>query len=364
MNIEELETPAVVVDLDILEANLVRVADYARGHGLLLRPHTKTHKIPAIARMQIASGCHGLTVAKSTEAEVMAGAGLDNILVAYPILVPEKARRLASLAVSTRILVAIDSLLAAQVLSEAAQAAGSSIGLLVELDVGMRRCGLGSPEEALTLTQKIVALPHVSFEGLNFYPGQIHVAPAEQERPLLEVEKKVRAVVDLLAANGLQCKIVSGGSTPTLYQSHLVPSMTEIRPGTYVFNDRNTVEMKACSLKDCALRVLVTVVSDAVEGRAMVDGGSKTFSGDHLAVSSGKGFGYVVDDPAIYFEAMSEEHGHLDISKAHARPRVGQRLSIIPNHVCACVNMHDRIWRHRKGVVEGCWEVAGRGKLL
>lgn len=363
MRIEELETPALVVDLDILEANIARVAAYARDHGLLVRPHTKTHKIPAIAQMQVKSGCHGITVAKSTEAEVMAEAGLDNILVAYPILAPEKAARLAELARSKRILVATDSLLSAQVLSDAAASARSTIGLLVELDVGLRRCGVSSPEEALSLAKQVVRLPHLRFDGLNFYPGHIHIPPSEQEGPLLEVERKVKATVQLLAAHGLTCEIVSGGSTPSLYQSHLVPSMTEIRPGTYVFNDRNTVKMKACSLSDCALRVMVTVVSNAVAGRAMIDGGSKTFSGDHLVAGLGDGFGYVTEDPSIHFEAMSEEHGHLDLAAAGKRLQVGERLSIIPNHVCACVNMHDRIWRHRSGVVEGWWEVAGRGKV-
>lgn len=363
MKIEELETPALVVDLDILEANIARVAAYAREHRLLVRPHTKTHKIPAIARMQVDSGCPGITVAKSTEAEVMAWAGLDNILVAYPILAPEKAARLAELAHSKRILVATDSLFSAQVLSEAATAAGTTIGLLVELDVGMKRCGVGSPEDALALAKQIATLPHLRFDGLNFYPGQIHVPPSEQEGPLLEVEKKVKATVHLLAAHGLKCEIVSGGSTPTLYQSHLLPSMTEIRPGTYVFNDRNTVEMKACSLSDCALRVMVTVVSNAVAGRAMIDGGSKTFSGDHLVAGLGNGFGYVTEDPSIRFEAMSEEHGHLNLAGSGKKLQVGERLSIIPNHVCACVNMHDRIWRHCNGVVEGSWEVAGRGKV-
>lgn len=364
MKIEELETPAVVVDMDILEANLARVVDYARSHGLRLRPHTKTHKIPAIAKMQVKAGCHGITVAKSTEAEVMAGAGLDDILVAYPILVPEKAKRLAALAVTHRILVAIDSLMAAQVLSEAASAASSTIGLLIELDVGMRRCGIGSPEDVAELAKQIARLPHVRFEGLNFFPGQLHIPPAKQKEPLLEVEKKVKTVIDLLTANGLKPGIVSGGSTPTLFQSHFVPSMTEIRPGTYVFNDVNTLKINACSLEECALRVIVTVVSTAVEGRAMVDGGSKTFSGDHLVHGLGEGFGYVVEDPAIQFVGMSEEHGHLDVTKARKRPLLGSRLSIIPNHVCPCVNMHDRIWYHRKGVVEGSWEVAGRGKLL
>lgn len=364
MTIDELETPAVVVDLDVVEANLSRVAEYARHHNLGLRPHTKTHKTPAIAQMQVRSGAHGVTVAKVGEAEVMAAGGLDNLLLAYPVFGTKKLEKLAALATGRKITVAVDSVVTAEAISQAAQAAGATIDLLVELDVGMRRCGVASPEAAASLATAIDKLPGVRFAGLNLYPGHIWAAPGEQSAPLREVGDKLAAVLEVLSQHGLQCEVVSGGSTPTALQSHLVGGLTEIRPGTYVFNDRNTMGVGACSLTDCALRVIVTVVSDAVAGRAIVDGGSKTFSSDRWASGTKEGFGYVVEDPQILFEAMSEEHGHLNVSGCEKRLRVSDRLSIIPNHVCACVNLHDRLWYHRKGVVEGFWEVAARGRVV
>lgn len=364
MTFDQLETPAVVVDLDILEANIARLAAYTQNHGLRLRPHTKTHKIPKIARMQAQAGAQGITVAKSQEAEVMANAGLDGILLAYPIFGEQKLRRLATLASKTSISIAIDSGVTAAAISEAAQAVGSKIDVLVEIDVGMRRCGVASATEVEDLAKTIDLLPGVSFAGLNLYPGHIWAPPADQLAPLREVAEKLAEILDRLYRSGFDCKVVSGGSTPTALQSHFVAGLTEIRPGTYVFNDRNTVGVGACSPSDCALRVLVTVVSNAVPGRAIIDGGSKTFSSDRWLSGTKEGFGSVVEYPEAVFEGMSEEHGHLNVSVCDQQPRIGERLSIIPNHVCACVNLHNRIWYHRNGEVEGFWEVAGRGCVV
>lgn len=222
VNIDQLETPAVVVNLDILEANIAKLAEYTRDRGLRLRPHTKTHKIPKIARMQVEAGAHGITVAKSQEAEVMATAGLDGILLAYPIFGEMKLRRLATLASKTSITIAIDSEVTAAAISEAAQAADSNIDLLVELDVGMRRCGVASAKEVEDLAKAIDILPGVSFAGLNLYPGHIWAPPAEQPAPLREVAEKLADVLDRLYRSGFECKVVSGGSTPTALQSHLV----------------------------------------------------------------------------------------------------------------------------------------------
>jgi D-serine deaminase-like pyridoxal phosphate-dependent protein len=364
VHITELETPAVVVDLDVLNSNLNRLGAYAKQHGLKLRPHTKTHKIPAIARMQIDSGSHGITVAKSGEAVVMAAGGLDNILVAYPVFGREKWERLAALARDKKISIAVDSTVTARAISNAAQKAGSTIHLLAEIDVGMRRCGVSSPEEAAVLAAEVQKLPNVHFAGITFYPGHIWHQPEHQAAALAALGERVGVVLNRLSSMGVACETISGGSTPTAYSSHLVPHINEIRPGTYVFNDRNTLGLGACDLADCALRVIVTVVSTAVPGRAIIDGGSKTFASDRWASGDGKGFGYIVEDPSTQFESMSEEHGHLDISNAGRSYKIGDNLTVIPNHVCACVNMHDRIWYHRNGIVEGCWQVEGRGKIV
>jgi D-serine deaminase-like pyridoxal phosphate-dependent protein len=203
----------------------------------------------------------------------------------------------------------------------------------------------------------------LEFRGVSLYPGHIWLPPAEQAPALKLVAEKLSDVLGVLSEAGVACEVVSGGSTPTAFQSHLVPGLTEIRPGTYIFNDRNTMDVGACTLAQCALTVQVTVVSNAVPGRAIVDGGSKTFSGDRLLSGAKADFGYVMNHPSIHFFAMSEEHGHLDVSESSYRPMVGDRLTIVPNHVCACVNMHQQIYHQRSGIVEGCWTVAARGQV-
>jgi D-serine deaminase-like pyridoxal phosphate-dependent protein len=363
MRIEDLDTPALVVDLDILRQNLRRMADYCRQYGLRLRPHTKTHKIPEVARWQMEAGAVGITVAKVGEAEVMASAGLDDILIAYPVVGDAKLERLMALAAEKRMTVALDSPEALDGTANAAERAGMCVGLLVECDLGMGRCGVQTPEEVIRLAQLAESRPGVHFEGILFYPGHIRTSP-ERQLPLLQsMNEKLQSLLDALAKAGLACGVVSGGSTPAAFNSHLLPGMNEIRPGTYVFNDRNTMELGACDLADCALRVLVTVVSTAVPGKAMVDGGSKTFSSDRLLNGTKEGFGWVVEEPGIQFASMTEEHGHLDVSQSERRLRVGDRLSIIPNHVCTCVNLHERIYFHRQGDILDELEIAGRGKL-
>ena len=272
-------------------------------------------------------------------------------------------QRVAELARAKQITVAVDSIGTAEALSAAAHSVGSTVNLLVENDVGMRRCGVPSPEAAFELAAGISKLPGVRFAGITFYPGHIWLAPQEQAGAIQAVAEHISAVIERLGHGGFECKIVSGGSTPSAYNSHLFPMLTEIRPGTYVFNDRNTLGVGGCELSDCALRVLVTVVSTAVPGRAILDGGSKTFSMDRWFSGTREGHGLIPEAPGALFETMSEEHGHLDITHAERAFRVGDQVTVIPNHVCACVNLHNRIWFHRQGNVEGTWEVAGRGKV-
>ena len=363
MRIEDLDTPAVIVDLDIMERNLNSLADYCRQNQLALRPHTKTHKTPQIAKMQIESGCHGITVAKVSEAEVMAGSGIDDILIAYPVVGQSKLERLTKLAQCIKTTVSLDSLEAAKATSEAARQAGCQIQILVEFDVGMHRCGFQSISEWLSLAREVDRLPNLQFSGLMFYPGHIWDPPDQQFIALDRLSTTIDEIRHGIEKAGLTMETVSGGSTPTAYNSHRVRGLTEIRAGTYVFYDMNEFNAGICQLSQCALRVLVTVVSHAVEGRVMIDGGSKTFSGDRLISGDRLGFGRVTEYPDIQFTSMSEEHGHLDISRANHRPRTGDKLTVIPNHVCTCVNMHDQIYYHRDGIIEEVWAVEGRGKI-
>jgi D-serine deaminase-like pyridoxal phosphate-dependent protein len=355
---QDLDTPALIVDLDIMERNLRRVQDYCTAHGLGLRPHTKTHKSILIARQQLGLGAAGLTVAKPGEAEVMLGAEPRDLLVAFPVIGAPKLRRLAAVAAITRVTIALDSLAAAEQLSKAAESTGARFGVLVEIDVGLARVGV-APAEALALTRAIQTLPGLDWRGLTFYPGHIKDQNAEK---LGALSQTVGAVVSEFIAAGLKPEIVSGGSTPALYHSHEIEGLTEIRPGTYVFNDLNTVASGACNLEDCAASVVVTVVSHAGSDRMIVDGGSKTFSSDRLS-SGGPGHGRVMEAPGAVFHKMNEEHGFIDLSRAERAFQIGEKVRIIPNHICVAVNLHEYVYGVRGGKVEEVWNVEARGKL-
>ncbi len=363
MHFREVSTPALTIDLDVLERNLDRMADLCRRQGLGLRPHTKTHKTPQVARMQVGRGAVGLTVAKVGEAEVMADAGLDDILVAFPVLGAEKLRRLAEIASTRRILLSLDAETTAQEVSRAATAQGVTIGVLVEFDVGFHRCGLEPGPACVELANKIARLPGLEFRGLMTYFGNVWGSADDRRAEAAKVAERVKEVLEAFQEVGIPVEIVSGGSTPSAEFAHLVPGLTEIRPGTYVYNDMNTYYQGACRLEDCAARVVATVVSTAVPGRAIIDAGSKTLSSDALGSGAKSGYGYAVEAPDAPLVKLNEEHGHLDITKSSHRFFVGEVLTVIPNHVCTCVNMHDEVFTLRNGEVQDCWRVAARGKI-
>ncbi len=371
MRIDELDTPALLIDLDRVERNVKKLADYCRRHTLRLRPHTKTHKLPELARMQVENGAWGVTVAKVGEAEVMAQGGLANILIAYPVLGADKTERVAALARSCAVTVALDSRESADALSAAAHAAGITLDILVEVDTGFHRCGVpaaGPPgrdgaAEVVRLARAVAALPGLRFAGLLFYPGHIQMEPAQQAPALQQQNELLEQTVAALEGQGLPCEIVSGGSTPTRFNSHLMPRLTEIRPGTYIFNDRNTVHLKAAEPDECALSVLVTVASAAVQRQIIVDGGSKTFSSDRHLGGPERGYGEILGRPDLLLTGLSEEHGHVAAPEGRGGIRVGDRLRVIMNHACACMHLHEHVYLHRGGEVVACYRVAGRGKL-
>jgi D-serine deaminase-like pyridoxal phosphate-dependent protein len=363
MHISEIDTPALVVDLEIFERNLARVADYARQHSLRLRPHTKTHKSVRIAGRQIAAGAAGLTVAKVSEAEVMLAAGPADLLVAFPIIGHTKLEHLTQVARRTQVTVALDSVFAARQLSDAARAAQVEIGVLAEVDAGLGRVGVSPGQPLVQLAQAIGKLPHLRFAGIAFYPGHIKSLDESGLRAMAQLSDFVRGILDDFRGAGIEIGIVSGGSTPTLFHSHEVHGLTEIRPGTYVFNDLNTIRSGACAMEDCAAAVLATVVSTARPGQMIIDGGSKTFSSDRLANTAEVTFGHVVEAPAARFHKMNEEHGFVDMSHETAEFRVGDRVRVIPNHICVAVNLHEKVYGVRGDSVEEVWTVDARGKL-
>ncbi len=363
MHVSEIDTPALVVDLDLCERNLRRVAAYAGEHGLRLRPHTKTHKSIRIGKRQLESGAAGLTVAKVSEAEVMLGAGPADMLLAYPIVGRAKLERLMEVARRTRVTVALDSAFAAGQLSEAAGAAQVEAGVLAEVDVGLGRVGVTPGEPLVELARSIRKLPHLAFEGIAFYPGHIKDLDEVGRRALTGLSALLHSILEDFRRAAISVGIVSGGSTPTLFHSHEIDGLTEIRPGTYVFNDINTVRSGGCAMEDCAAAILCTVVSTARPGQMILDGGSKTFSSDRLVNSAEVTFGHVVEAPGARFHKMNEEHGFVDVTNAGRQFAVGDRVRVIPNHICVAVNLHEQVYGLRGDVVEEIWKVDGRGKL-
>ncbi len=363
VRVSDLDTPAILIDLDIMERNLRKLADYGRQHDLRVRPHTKTHKIPALGRKQIELGAAGLTVAKVGEAEVMLSARPTDLLIAYPTVGARKLDRLMQVAKQTAVTMSLDSLVVAQQLSDAANAHGVEIGVLAEVDVGLGRVGVAPGDALLELIQGIARLPNLRFEGIAFYPGQIKSLDEEGREGLNKVARLLEQILNDLRHAGFNPRIVSGGSTPTLFHSHLLPGLNEVRPGTYIFNDRNTVLSGACTLDECAASIMVTVVSTAKAGQMIVDGGSKTFSSDRPTAGSEVSFGHVVEAPQAVFTKMNEEHGFVDLRKAGHRFDVGARVRIVPNHICVAMNLHECVYGIRGDVVEQTWRVEGRGKL-
>lgn len=356
---EEVRTPAALVDLDRVDANLARMQGYVDRHGLGLRPHIKTHKAHWLAAAQVRGGAIGVTVATPVEARRV-GAAAPEVLVAYPAL-GARAAAVASIASERPTLVALDSVAAVRALQAALAGAGATdpVGVLVEVDVGMRRCGVQDVASAVAIAR--ACGDGVVYRGVMFYPGHIRDRVTDQTGKLERLAADLAGFVRGLGDEGLEPEIVSGGSTPTAFRSHEVPHQTEVRPGTYVFNDRTTAALDACERDDCAYTILATVVSTAVPGQAVVDAGSKALSSDPLRADGGGGFGELLDRPEVVVARLSEEHGILDLSGTDWRPQVGDRVRIVPNHVCVSVNLQPRVHGVRGGAVEREWAVEAAG---
>jgi D-serine deaminase-like pyridoxal phosphate-dependent protein len=358
LDLMAVETPVAVVDLARVRANAHRVVQYARGHGLRWRPHVKTHKSLGIARIQLEAGATGLTVATLHEAEVMSAVSRD-LLLAYPPVGRRKLDRLVRLPDEVRLSVALDSPEVLYPLAGAVREAGRSVRVLVELDVGLGRVGVPDPQDAARLAAEVTELDGVEFEGLLFYAGHIRSPGPEQDRDMATLGQTLERVYAALDRRGLRPRVVSGGTTPTLWRSHEVPGLTEIRPGTCIYNDRDAVAQGAATPDDWAYSVLTTVVSTRVPGRAAVDAGSKALAKE---ARGGSGFGVVLGRPEVTVAALSEEHGVLDLSGTDWRPRVGDRIRIVPNHVCVSVNLQERILVTEGTQIEA-WPLEGRGRL-
>lgn len=348
----QLPTPAALVDLDRLEANLRRAAAYCQAHGLAWRPHAKTHKAVPVARRQRDHGAVGLTVATVHEAEAFA-AVVDDLFVAYPPVGPARIARLLALPPHVRLAVGVDHPASLPPLAEAARRAGRRIEVLVELDVGMGRTGVAEDDELVALAQAVARTPGLVYRGLFFYPGHVRAALPDQGPELAALAARLDAAVGALQRAGLAPEVVSGGSTPTFPRSHELPHLTEVRPGINALFDRNSVLRGVASWDDVAYTVLATVVSVAGD-RAVVDAGSKALAREEGVAP---GYGVVLDHPEVVVRAVWEEHGVLDLRATSWRPRLGERVRIVPNHVCVSVHLQPRLWAVRGAEVEEAWEV-------
>jgi D-serine deaminase-like pyridoxal phosphate-dependent protein len=349
--IADLETPAVLIDIDRAEANLRKAQDAADRAGIALRPHIKTHKLPLFARRQVELGAVGITVQKLGEAEVMADAGLTDMLLTFNILGAAKLRRLKALHDRVIIRVVADSSETVAGLAATFTDPAHPLGVFVECDTGMGRCGVQSPEAALALAQAIVAAPGLAFAGLMTYPA------AKKYREAADWLAAAKALFD---AEGIDLPTITTGGTPDIWHMAEAGVATEYRPGTYIYMDRSQVAAGAATWDDCALTVLATVVSRPTESRAIIDAGSKTLTSDLLGM---EGHGYVVDFPEARITGLSEEHGTLDISACVTKPRIGDTIRIVPNHCCPVSNLFDRVNLVRGNDVVDAVAVAARGRV-
>ena len=349
----EFGTPAVVVDLDRVECNIARVQALCEKAGVANRPHIKTHKSPVLARMQIAAGARGITAQKLGEAEVMADAGIEDILISYNLIGAARSGRLGALLQRSELTVCADNPVTLAAYAEAAASAGRTLRVMIECDTGRRRAGVETPGEAIALAAQVASTPGLAFRGLLFYP-------TETSWP--ETQKFFETVKAGIASRGLSAEIVSTGGTPNLGNVGRLAGATEHRAGTYIFNDRMMVACGAATPDDCALTVYTTVVSRAAPERGILDAGSKTLTADPGGGLDG--FGEILDYPQARIHAFAEEHGFLDLSRSNDRPNVGDVVRVVPNHVCVVVNMVDQLITVRGTEIVGVLPVAARGRLV
>lgn len=349
MHIYELDTPSVVIDVDVLEKNIEAMAAHCRDLGMTLRGHTKSHKNPEIAKMQVAAGSKGIVCQKLGDAENMARAGLDDILMTYNIVGRQKTRRLTELARMRKMTVTVDSIEVASGISEQAQLDGVSIGVLIEIDTGSKRTGVQSPAAAEILARQVEELPGLKLRGLMTYPSEVSSKPFIDE------------TVDLFTKVGLSLEIISGGGTGHEQASKEL-GCTEHRSGSYVYEGQTRINGIAgndeLSPDRCPLRVVTTIVSVPTADRVIVDAGMKTFR-----LFPPYPYGHIIEDPASQIYGMSVEHGHIDTSRSSRNYRVGEVLTVIPTYQEGVTNLHDEIVWARENKVERVCRNEGRGKV-
>lgn len=363
MQVFDIDTPALVIDMERVEANISSMATRAKESGVRLRPHTKTHKMPDIARLQIDAGASGITCAKLGEAEVMVSAGFDDILIAFPIYGASKLARLQALREEARIQVTLDSLEVARGLGALGVASGHDVEVLVEVDTGLHRMGLDPGAPTIELVTRLVEIKGIHVVGFLTHAGHAYGVHDQSERTTLVH----REMDDLLSTQqrlgelGIEVREISVGSSPTVLDEMRHSGVSEVRPGTYVFNDTTMIRHGVATQDSCAARVIATVVSRPSHDRFVVDAGTKCLTSDGAGEP---GWIQFAGREELSMEFMNEEHGvgRIDVSRGDTLS-IGDKVLLIPSHVCPVINLFDHAISTRGERVVGQLEVAGRGKV-
>jgi len=353
-NIDELDTPALVVDLKLLEGNITKMADFFKDKEAKLRPHVKTHKCPQIALMQLGAGARGITCAKLAEAEVMAENGIEDILIANEIVGVGKIERLLKLNGISNALVAIDDVTNAKMISDMALGNGKCVGVVLEIDVGMERCGVRPGGEALSFARNVSRMRGVSIKGIMGYEGHAVMIQDFEERKgtCMRALKQLLDTKSLLDGEGIRVDVVSAGGTGTYDITGSHPGITEVQAGSYATMDARYKGIVPDF--DCAIGILASVISRPTSDRAVIDAGMKSATTEF-------GLPLVKGMDGVKVMKLNEEHGILRLGEGR-RLSLGDKIELVPAHGCTTINLHDRMYALRDGAVESVWDIAARGK--
>jgi D-serine deaminase-like pyridoxal phosphate-dependent protein len=361
---EELDTPALVVHEEILQRNLKGMAEYAREKGIAMRPHFKTHKTAEVATMQQELGAIGITCAKIGEVEALVEAGVTaDFFIANEVIGPLKTERLVDLLDKVNVRVAVDSVAGAQGLNDAMAKAGKTLDVIIEINTGQDRAGV-LPDEALPLAEKIrETMPNLRVIGLMTHEGHAGktMSPQELTDTATDAGNKMVNTAEQLREHGFDITTVSVGSTPAAFETTQIEGVTEMRPGTYVFQDNTIFRFGTIGPDDCALRILATVTSRPAPDRAVLDSGSKVLTVEPSQWR--EGYGYIVEYPDAQIVSLSEEHAVVKLPESAQGMQVGDKVEVIPNHVCPTVNLTDELFVVRDGEVAESWPVIARGRV-
>lgn len=360
---QQISTPGVVVELEQVEKNIQNMAVLNNKHGIAIRPHIKPHKSVYLAGLQLSFGSSGITCATLREAEVMADAGINNILIAYPLIGIDKMNRLAKLLNRIEVICVVNSLEGAIQLSTMGASNCKQITVLIEVDGGLKRGGLPPMAPTLNFAKDISHLTGIQIKGIMYYGGLIYSeVTTEGYASMARKERdEITTTAELLSANGFDMHILSGGNSYSSRFPELLEGITEVRCGNYIFNDVSTLFTGFATEAECSLRVVATVIAVVDEKHAIIDAGSKTLSTD-LSMHR-RGYGYVINRPDLYISKLNEEHGFIESSEK-LNLKIGDKIAIIPNHACVVPNLTDRLYGIRNHSIERMVSVDARSSCV